>query len=105
MSQCVLRFGIPIWLATCLAAILISWLAPQFPPGEQVVFVARASGQRQLMIADLSRGLRATLSQPGKMSLNRAFRRIQEKWYRIQSGRRCRAVFFAARRIRTAPTD
>ena len=61
----ILRFGFPIWLATCLALVLISWLAPQLPPGELAVFVARASGRRHLMIADLSRGMRATLTAAG----------------------------------------
>ena len=40
-------------------------MAPQLPAGEQVVFVARASSQLQLMIADLSRGMRAALSPAG----------------------------------------
>lgn len=66
ISAYILRFGFPFWLATCLVAILIGWLAPQLPPGDQVVFVARPSGQRQLMIADLSRGMRATLSAAGE---------------------------------------
>jgi len=65
MSTYILRFGFAIWLATCLASALIIWLAPQLPPGELVVFVARASSQRQLMIADLSRGMRATLTAAG----------------------------------------
>ena len=65
MSACILRLGFLTWLASCLAAILISWLARQLPPSEQVVFVGRASSQLQLMIADLSRGMRATLSAAG----------------------------------------
>lgn len=65
MSAYILRYGFLIWLATFVALVLISWLAPRLPPSEQVVFVARTSSQRQLMIADLSRGMRAALSAAG----------------------------------------
>lgn len=56
------RISILILFASLLALTLVTSTSFLLPASEQVVFVARASGQLQLMIADLSRSLRARLA-------------------------------------------
>ena len=65
MFHVILRLSALLLPASLGFVLLANALAPQLDAGEQVVFVARASGQLQLMIADLSRGLRAAMPQAG----------------------------------------
>ena len=58
-----------LWILTLPASLAVlafaTMAAPYIAASEQVVFIARASGKLQLMIADLSRGKRATLIPAG----------------------------------------
>ncbi|MDE2747389.1 MAG: DPP IV N-terminal domain-containing protein [Chloroflexota bacterium] len=65
MFRIILRLSVMSLPASLGFVLLASALAPQLAAGEQAVFVARVSGQLQLTIADLSRGLRAALPQAG----------------------------------------
>ena len=65
MIQLVWRLCILTLLTSLAAFTLAALAAPRFTADEQVVFVARVSGQLQLMIADLRRGMRASLSAAG----------------------------------------
>ena len=62
MLRSFVRLGFILPLASLAAVSLAIVASPLLPASEQVVFVARASGQLQLMLADLSRGLRAALT-------------------------------------------
>lgn len=62
MFRIVWRACVLIPMASLLALALCVSASSRLPASEQVVFVARASGQLQLMMADLSRGLRARLA-------------------------------------------
>ena len=63
------RFVWRLWILTLPASMAVlafaTMAAPYIAASEQVVFIARASGKLQLMIADLSRGKRATLTPAG----------------------------------------
>ena len=65
MFQLVSRISILLLAASLTALTLADIAAPRLSMSEQVVFVARASSQLQLMIADLSRSMRATLARAG----------------------------------------
>lgn len=65
MFQFIWRVGILALLASLLMVALAVAAAPKLPSSEEVVFVARASGRLQLMIADMSRGIRAALTPAG----------------------------------------
>jgi Tol biopolymer transport system component len=65
MVHFIWRFGILTLLPGLLAATLAIVAATWLPARAEVVFVARASGQQQLMIADFNRGLRAALTNAG----------------------------------------
>ena len=56
------RIFILVLLASLLALTIVSSASFLLPASEQVVFVARASGRLQLMMADISRSLRARLA-------------------------------------------
>ena len=63
MFQFIWRFGFLTLLTSLLTATVAIVVATRLPASAEVVFVARASGQLQLMIADLSRGMRANLTK------------------------------------------
>ena len=63
MFQFIWRLSILTLLTSLLAATLALEAATTLPARAEVVFVARASGQLRLMIADLSRGMRAALTK------------------------------------------
>lgn len=65
MFRLIWRFSLLLPLASLAVISLAIAAAPYLPASEQVVFVARAAGQLQLMIADLGRGMRAALAPAG----------------------------------------
>lgn len=65
MFRLVSRISFLLLAASLTALTLADIAAPRLSTSEQVVFVARVSSQLQLMIADLSRGMRAALAPAG----------------------------------------
>ncbi len=65
MFRFIWRVAFLALMPSLLLVTLAVAAAPLLPASEEVVFVARASGQLQLMIADMSRGLRAALTPAG----------------------------------------
>jgi len=65
MFHLVSRVSFLLLAASLTALTLADIAAPRVSTSEQVVFVARVSSQLQLMIADLSRSMRATLAAAG----------------------------------------
>lgn len=65
MFRFIWRAGILTLLPSLLMVTLAVAAAPLLPASDEVVFVARAASQLQLMIADMSRGIRAALTPAG----------------------------------------
>ena len=65
MIRFIWRFGFLALLCNLAVMTIAVAMAARLPPSHEVVFVARASGQLQLMIADLTRGMRAALTPAG----------------------------------------
>ena len=65
MFRFIWRAGILALLPSLLLATLAVAAASKLPASQEAVFVARASGQLQLMIADMRRGIRAALAPAG----------------------------------------
>lgn len=65
MFRFIWRAGILALLPSLLTVTLAVAAATKLPASQELVFVARASGQLQLMIADMRRGIRAALTPAG----------------------------------------
>ncbi len=65
MFRFIWRAGILALLPSLLTVTLAVAAASKLPASQELVFVARASGQLQLMIADMRRGIRAALTPAG----------------------------------------